>query len=257
MALGILELQSHPAVSICIFFLTSWYWKVVCLEEVWHSFMTLTLGKCFWRRLMREHRTWISPAAIPLCNMDIPPSSAPFERKAQVCSVVWTIMFFSSPKHFTCKELKEPFCFDFASASLEKALRGFLPHLLGLVIRKERDSCPWCESEPSLVSNLIPWLRLPLLVQKAQPLQRANCPVALSVAPGTPCLGAVSPWSLKDRSGKVTQIQPSLGECRGSHQAGTDYCSFFVPLRDFQKVNLKALWHPALGEAPEQWKPKK
>lgn len=100
---------------------------------------------------MREHRTWVSPVAIPLCNLEILPSITPFKWEDQECSVVWTTMSFFSPKHFIRKELKEPFCFDFPTASLEKAWRGFLPHLLGLVIRRERDhlpgvsqSLPWC-----------------------------------------------------------------------------------------------------------------
>lgn len=37
---------------------------------------------------MREHRTWVSPVAIPLYNLEIPPSIAPFKREDQECSVV-------------------------------------------------------------------------------------------------------------------------------------------------------------------------
>lgn len=86
---------------------------------------------------MRKHRTWVSPAAIPLYDTEIPPSFAPFRRQDQGRSVVCTIMSFFSPKRLIHKDLKEPFCFDFPTTSLEKVWRGFLPHLLGLVIRSE------------------------------------------------------------------------------------------------------------------------
>lgn len=155
---------------------------------------------------MREHRTWVSPVAIPLYNLEIPPSIAPFKREDQECSVVWATMSFFSPKHFILKELKEPFCFDFPTASLEKAWRGFLPHLLGLVIRREKDSSPWCESEPSLVSSLIHSLRLPLLVQKAQPLQRANYPHSPERGPRDSL-----PWSCLpvESQGRAWQSHPN------------------------------------------------
>lgn len=85
---------------------------------------------------------------------------------------------------------------------------GSLSHLLGLVIRRERDSSCQCESKPSLLSSLIYSLRLPLLMEKDQCLRRVNHPSSPKHGPRGCCLslGGVSPLSVKDVPGKVTQL---------------------------------------------------
>lgn len=43
---------------------------------------------------MKEHRTWVSPAAIPLYNTEIPPSIAPFKR-----CLHYNVLFFYQTLH--------------------------------------------------------------------------------------------------------------------------------------------------------------
>lgn len=83
-----------------------------------------------------------------------------------------------------------------------------LSQLLGLVIRRQRDSSCQCESKPSLVSSLIYSLRLPLLMEKDQCLQRVNHTSSPKHRTRGCCLcpGGVPPLSVKDKPGGVTQL---------------------------------------------------
>lgn len=185
---------------------------------------------------MREHCYRVSPDTVMLYvqHADFSKCRSPSVRKGWGHLFVCTITSLFLPNTVLSKNQKCPIVLTFQMSVWRRPRDGWqigsLSHLLGLVIRRERDSSCQCESKPSLVSRLIYSLRLPLLMEKDQCLQTMNHPSSPKHGPrGCFSLGDVSPLSVKDVSGKVTQLL-AVASWGGSHQAEMCYCSFFCSL---------------------------
>lgn len=131
---------------------------------------------------MREHSYRVLPDTIMLYiqHADFSRHRSPSVRKGWGHLVVCTIMSLFLPNTLLSKSWKKPIVLTFQMSVWRRPWDGWqlgsLSHLLGLAIRRERDSSCQCESKPSLVSSLIHSLRLPLLMEKDQCLQRVNHP---------------------------------------------------------------------------------